>query len=112
MKKSEAINRLLRQRPVIMILLSFIICHLSFVGCARMGTPDGGWYDDDPPRILGSAPADKATGVKSKKVTIFFDEFIIFFFDFFLFLRRMSPSHRLSWRCLRLPPRVRRLWCS
>ena len=76
MKKSDNINRLLRLRPVTMILLSFIICHLSFSGCARMGSPDGGWYDDDPPRVLGSNPADKATGVKSKKVTIYFDEYI------------------------------------
>ena len=76
MKKSDNINRLLRLRHVTMILLSFIICHLSFSGCARMGSPDGGWYDDDPPRVLGSNPADKATGVKSKKVTIYFDEYI------------------------------------
>jgi uncharacterized protein (DUF2141 family) len=51
-------------------------CLLLAVGCARMGSPDGGWYDDDPPRILGSTPADKATGVTSKKVTIYFDEYI------------------------------------
>ena len=76
MKKSDNINRLLRLRHVTMILLSFIICHLSFSGCARMGSPDGGWYDDDPPVVLGSTPADKATGVKSKKVTIYFDEYI------------------------------------
>ena len=53
-----------------------ISCLLLAVGCARMGSPDGGWYDDDPPRILGSTPADKATGVKSKKVNIYFDEYI------------------------------------
>ncbi|MBQ7419668.1 MAG: Ig-like domain-containing protein [Prevotella sp.] len=41
-----------------------------------MGQPDGGWYDDDPPRILGSTPADGATGVTTKKVTIQFDEYI------------------------------------
>ena len=76
MKKSDNINRLLRLRPVTMILLSLIICHLSFSGCARMGSPDGGWYDDDPPVVLGSTPVDKATGVKSKKVTIYFDEYI------------------------------------
>ena len=51
-------------------------CLLLAVGCARMGSPDGGWYDDDPPRILSSTPADKATGVTSKKVTIYFDEYI------------------------------------
>jgi len=41
-----------------------------------MGQPDGGWYDDDPPRIIGSTPADGATGVTTKKITIQFDEYI------------------------------------
>jgi uncharacterized protein (DUF2141 family) len=41
-----------------------------------MGQPDGGWYDDDPPRVIGASPEDKATNVKSKKITIYFDEFI------------------------------------
>lgn len=45
-------------------------------GCARMGQPDGGWYDETPPVITGSSPADRSTGVKSKKVTIRFNEFI------------------------------------
>ncbi len=46
------------------------------IGCARMGNPDGGWYDDDPPRVLGSTPVDRATGVASQKITIYFDEYI------------------------------------
>ena len=41
-----------------------------------MGSPDGGWYDDDPPRILGCEPAEQATNVTAKKMTIFFDEYI------------------------------------
>ena len=41
-----------------------------------MGSPDGGWYDDDPPRILGSTPAEQATGVTQQKINIFFDEYI------------------------------------
>ena len=56
-------------------LLAFS-CLLLAVGCARMGSPDGGWYDDDPPVVLGSTPADKATGVKTKKINIYFDEYI------------------------------------
>ena len=44
--------------------------------CARMGNPDGGWYDDTPPRIVGTTPADKATGVSTRKVSINFDEFV------------------------------------
>ena len=53
-----------------------ISCLLLAVGCARMGSPDGGWYDDDPPVVLGSTPADKATGVNTKKINIYFDEYI------------------------------------
>jgi hypothetical protein len=41
-----------------------------------MGTPDGGWYDDDPPRVIGSSPVERDTNVTTKKITIFFDEYI------------------------------------
>ena len=41
-----------------------------------MGQPDGGWYDDTPPRITGASPADRSTGVRTKKIEIRFDEFI------------------------------------
>ena len=47
-----------------------------FSSCARMGSPDGGWYDDDPPQVIGASPEDKATNVKQRKVTIYFDEYI------------------------------------
>ena len=41
-----------------------------------MGQPDGGWFDDTPPRVVGATPDDKATGVKAKKINIWFNEFI------------------------------------
>ncbi len=41
-----------------------------------MGSPDGGWYDDDPPKVVGSTPDDQSVNVTSKKITIYFDEFI------------------------------------
>ncbi len=44
--------------------------------CARMGNPDGGWYDDTPPHVVGSSPDDRAVSVKSKKINIYFNEFI------------------------------------
>lgn len=46
------------------------------VSCARMGQPDGGWFDETPPKVLGATPADKAVGVNQKKIHILFDEFI------------------------------------
>ena len=57
--------------------LLYICCiALATIGCARMGQPDGGWYDDDPPKVLSATPADQATNVNSKKITILFDEYI------------------------------------
>ncbi len=41
-----------------------------------MGQPDGGWFDETPPKVIGANPEDGAVNVKSKKVSIYFDEFI------------------------------------
>lgn len=65
-----------KRNLLIITFISFIICHLSFSGCARMGSPDGGWYDDTPPYVVSSSPHDKAAGVKTRRVVINFNEFI------------------------------------
>ena len=44
--------------------------------CASIGSPDGGPYDETPPLFLGSTPEPFALGVKNKRVTLEFDEFI------------------------------------
>ena len=49
---------------------------LIFTSCARMGTPDGGWYDDTPPYVVSSMPQDKAANMKAKRININFNEFI------------------------------------
>ncbi len=49
---------------------------LLISACARMGNPDGGWYDETPPHVVYSSPEDYATNVESKKIAIHFDEFI------------------------------------
>ena len=54
----------------------YVIAFLLLVSCAKMGQPDGGWYDETPPKVIGATPADGATNVKAKKVNIYFDEFI------------------------------------
>ena len=57
--------------------LLYIFCMACVVvGCARMGSPDGGWYDDDPPVVIGSNPVDQSTNVSAKKISIYFDEYI------------------------------------
>ena len=68
---SAVINALGGRHLPLMLLAAFLLG-----SCARMGQPDGGWYDETPPRILGAAPADKGTNVKNRKISIFFDEFI------------------------------------
>ena len=64
----------------VMRLLSFFILHSSlfilFSSCARMGAPDGGWYDEKPPYVVSATPEENATNVTSRKVTIRFNEFI------------------------------------
>ncbi len=46
------------------------------VSCARMGQPDGGWYDETPPKVIHTSPQDRATEVTNRKINIYFDEFI------------------------------------
>lgn len=65
-----------RHKTISLRVLAVLAWVLALVGCARMGQPDGGWYDDTPPQIVSTSPADKGTHVKSKRVTITFDEFI------------------------------------
>ena len=57
-------------------LLLTVVIGGVLTSCARMGNPDGGWYDETPPKVLGATPADKATEVKVQKVKISFDEFV------------------------------------
>ena len=62
-----------------MLAAAFLISLFSFLffaSCARMGSPDGGWYDDAPPRVVSSSPADGGVDVSPKKVVINFNEFI------------------------------------
>ena len=46
------------------------------VSCARMRQPDGGWYDEVPPRVVGSSPKDRSVNVKEKKIEIEFSEYV------------------------------------
>lgn len=57
-------------------LLSIFIAALSVAACASIGSPDGGPYDETPPVFLGSSPAPFALGVKDKRVTLRFDEYV------------------------------------
>ena len=54
----------------------YVVVVLLLVSCAKMGQPDGGWFDETPPKVIGAEPADGGIRVTAKKVNIYFDEFI------------------------------------
>ena len=68
-------SALLSQRRCGGVVFCLLFC-LLFASCAKMGAPDGGWYDEEPPKVLKAIPADKEVNVKGKKITIYFDEFV------------------------------------
>ena len=68
MKKSS-----LHILPILMIAAVLLL----FLACARIGTPDGGPYDETPPRVVHTSPKFGAANEKNvKKVTIEFDEIV------------------------------------
>ena len=58
-------------------VLVFVIVIVNVVSsCAKMGNPDGGWYDETPPHVIVAEPEDKGINVNSRKIKILFNEFI------------------------------------
>ena len=49
---------------------------LLMAACASIGSPDGGIYDEIPPKVVSSSPLDRSVGVAARKMQIHFDEFI------------------------------------
>lgn len=50
---------------------------LLVAACANPGSgPDGGPYDEEPPRVVGTVPEQGAGGVKDRRITLKFNEFI------------------------------------
>ena len=50
---------------------------LLFFACARIGSPDGGPYDETPPKVVHTSPKFGATNEKNvKRITIEFDEIV------------------------------------
>jgi uncharacterized protein (DUF2141 family) len=47
-----------------------------FASCASMASPNGGPYDELPPKVLHSMPGNGETSVKGRKIEIVFDELI------------------------------------
>lgn len=56
---------------LLMILLS-----LTFVQCAKKGTPQGGDLDTEPPKFLRATPENYSTQFNKEEIRIYFDEYI------------------------------------
>ena len=63
------------KRHLIYTIASVLVIAL-ITACASVGSPDGGPYDETPPVFLGSTPEPFALGVKSKRISLEFDEYI------------------------------------
>ena len=55
------------------IFVAFFAC-LFFVACANIGTPDGGDYDETPPKIVRTSPNFGSAKSSSQKIVLEFDE--------------------------------------
>ena len=68
----------MRKSPsYILHILAIAAFLLLFLACARIGTPDGGPYDETPPKVVRTSPKFGAANEKHvKKVTIEFDEMV------------------------------------
>ena len=69
-------NRLSDIKRIIRNAASALTAFAALSGCAAIGNPDGGPYDENPPRVTSSHPKNGATGFNGHKVTIDFNEFI------------------------------------
>lgn len=56
--------------------IAVLIAIVGLYACASVGSPDGGEYDEDPPKFIRSTPVPNATNNAKKKISIEFDEFI------------------------------------
>ena len=63
-------------RLIFLRLFAALLSGCLTFACANMGNPNGGPYDEDPPRFIGSNPEINRLNFKGKKIEVFFDEFI------------------------------------
>lgn len=56
--------------------IALLLVIIGFYACASTGIPDGGPYDETPPKFVRATPEPNATNNKRKKISIEFDEYI------------------------------------
>lgn len=55
-------------------LCAVMMVVMLVISCANIGTPDGGPYDEDPPKVVHTNPGQYATNIKTKRITLEFNE--------------------------------------
>lgn len=68
--ENQKIRQIVRRALPVFTLVALLY------SCASIGHPEGGEYDDAPPRFIGSSPAAGEINSTKKKVVLQFDEFI------------------------------------
>ena len=68
MKKT--IRNIILRLPVVFILSCLLYA------CANIGNPNGGPYDEKPPKFVGSKPKLNQLNFKGKKIEVLFDEYV------------------------------------
>ncbi|MBP5523252.1 MAG: Ig-like domain-containing protein [Bacteroidaceae bacterium] len=68
--------RMIYGRPERSVSVCAVLLLLMLHSCANIGTPDGGLYDETPPRIIHTSPHQGARDITPKKVTLEFNEYI------------------------------------
>ena len=65
-----------KMKQIIRKVLPVLTFAALLYSCASIGRPEGGDYDETPPRFIGSSPAAGALNSTKTKITLEFDEFI------------------------------------
>jgi hypothetical protein len=63
-------------RYLILRLPAIALLSCILLACANIGNPNGGPYDEDPPKFIGAKPSINQLNFKGKKIEVFFDEYI------------------------------------
>ena len=63
-------------KQIVRKVLPVVTLGAMLYSCASIGRPDGGPYDETPPRFIGSTPAAGALNNERTKISLMFDEFI------------------------------------
>ena len=63
-------------RYIILRLFAVSLLSCLLLACANVGNPNGGPYDEDPPKFVGSKPEMNQLNFTGKRIEVFFDEYV------------------------------------